>query len=662
LKYLIIPALLLTHAAFGQFIYPTAKKITQTEVRFGTVIEDSYKWMENQSDPDLWSWIDEQKNFTADYLDSALHETLSQRVLNFRKLQTEQNKLTDVKATTNLASAAPSIEHDLSGMVQATKFKKWSSTRNFKNLIKKDSDTYQIQAKTTHNGDLMRVVITKKSDNSLVDVLLVKFYTFIAWADDDSFYYVSDLDERNGGGRSAIFKHSVGQIQSEDQLILTGKDPTSSLTIHQIGTSFYVDMDGTIGSLHLSQGRVTNRIAVKGTILEVSDSPEVEATVLSFDKSNNGELYKLRLRDGQRSLFLGQQNFVPDFTRRLGDKGTLIRGLHDGAHVAYFLDTENNLKPLGLQDGTIFVGPYDNGTIKLTNETYSVPKKLYSFNAETHELKELAAQSFPVEVQAEKIYYTAPSGQEASIWVMRKKGVPLTANTPMILYGYGGFKVSTTPAYGMYETMSWFERGGAMAVVTLPGSLDYGMSWYNLAKVGGRIHAWDSFALAGKELIKRGMTSTAHLGILGASNGGVLVSGTMARHPELFKAAVPLVGVHDLLNFNLFTAGKYWTEDYGNPFKEDDFRAIYPLSPYHNLEKRPYPATMVMTAEFDDRVVPMHSYKYLARLQEYNTSDAPILLYNKEWGGHARASGSERESSRYVGAYFTFFAQQLGLK
>jgi prolyl oligopeptidase len=149
--------------------------------------------------------------------------------------------------------------------------------------------------------------------------------------------------------------------------------------------------------------------------------------------------------------------------------------------------------------------------------------------------------------------------------------------------------------------------------------------------------------------------------MMGASNGGTLTAGTLERHAELFKAAVPLVGVMDLINFSLFTAGKYWTEDYGNPFVEKDFLAMFPLSPYHNIKRRAYPATMVMTAEFDDRVVPMHSYKYLARLQEYNTSDAPILLYNKEWGGHARASGSARESSRFVASFYTFFSQQLGL-
>jgi prolyl oligopeptidase len=268
---------------------------------------------------------------------------------------------------------------------------------------------------------------------------------------------------------------------------------------------------------------------------------------------------------------------------------------------------------------------------------------------------------YPVDVEARKIFYTASNGEKASMWVMTKKGIDLKPSTPLILYGYGGFRVSITPAFGIYESLSWLEKGGAFAVVTLPGSLDYGESWYQIARVGGRINSFDSFALAAKELFARGWTSPEHIGMMGASNGGTLTAGTLQRHSDIFKAAVPIVGVMDLLNFTLFTAGKYWMNDYGNPFVEADFRAIYPLSPYHNIQKREYPATMVMTAEFDDRVVPMHSYKYLARLQEMNTSNQPILLYHKEWGGHARASGSSKQSSRFVAAFYTFFSQQLGL-
>jgi prolyl oligopeptidase len=663
---LIVSILILSsQLAIAQYLYPTPKKILQVETRFGVQIEDPYKWMENPSDPDLWSWIDKQKSFTTNYLDSHFMDAFAARTLEIRKLRSEQGKVTEAANFNATPSANPWTEEDLYLMGRSEKrFIKWTadSKTNFKSTsTKTESATYKLTSQAVYSGDLLRIIITQKSDNKVVDILMVKFYQLIAWEDDNSFYYVSDLDERNGGGRPALFKHTVGQTQSEDQLLLVGKFSNSNLVIHQVGNRFFAELDETISSLQLSTGKISNQIAIKGDIVEVSDGLEIDAVVRSFDKANNGELYKLRLRDGARRIFLKEQDFVIEKSKKLNESSTFIYGLKDGANVAGIL-TSNGLKMIsGLEDGTIDVVSIKDDVLKLGFENFSTPRKVFSYNLLTEELRELAAQAYPIEVEFKKIFYTASNGQQASMFVIWKKGTELSSTTPTILFGYGGFKISITPGFGMYESLPWLEKGGAFVVVSIPGSLDYGFSWWDIARNGGRVHSWDSFALAAKELFKRGWTSPDHVGILGASNGGTLVAGTLERHPEVFKAAVPIVGVMDLINFPLFTAGKYWTEDFGNPFNEKEFKNIFPLSPYHALSKKNYPATLVMTAEFDDRVVPMHSYKYAARLQEYNTSEAPMLLYNKEWGAHGRASGPSRESSRFVAAFYTFFAQQLGL-
>lgn len=653
---------LLSFSASAQYIYPNAKKIPQTEMRFNTVIEDPYKWMENLSDSDLWSWIDEQKDFTSSILDAGIAESFAERVIEIRKIKAEEDKLISTQIKTQ-KPFAPGLEEDLNMGRSNQRFFDWSiKDPTLKGLEpKNESATYEIKQQTVHGGDLTRVIISNKTDNKVADVILVKFYEFVAWADDNSFYYVSDLDERIGGGRPALFKHTVGEIQSEDQLIVKAKNSNSDLVIHKAANRFFLQVDDTISSIQLSSGKVTNPQLLKGEVVEVQEKPEATAMIRSFAKANFGEIYKLRLRDGQRTLFVSEQKFVVASTKYLDENNTLLFGLSDASNVVGIV-SQGQLRMISeAQHGTLTFASFEEGILKFTQETFSEPKKLLSYDLSTNKLTTIATQTFPVEVDAEKIYYTASNGQAASMWVLKKKGLKLNSATPLILYGYGGFKSSVTPAFGIYESLPWLEKGGAFAVVTLPGSLDYGMSWYKLAQVSGRTHAFDSFALAAKELFKRGWTSPEHIGMMGASNGGTLVAGTLQRHSEIFKAAVPIVGVMDLLNFSLFTAGKYWTDDYGNPFTEEGFRGIFPLSPYHNLKPRDYPAVMVMTAEFDDRVVPSHSYKYLARLQELNTSSAPILLYNKEWGGHARGSGSNRESSKYVAAYFTFFAQQLGL-
>lgn len=663
MKILLLLSLFVTANAQAQLIYPATKKITQIETRFGVVIEDPYKWMENPSDPDLWDWIEAQKTLTANTLDTELVDAFAQRTLEIRKLRAEQARVTEAAAPTALRPGFPTIEEDLGLSKKESRFIRWETPRGAhkSNKYKKESALYSISRQSVGNGDLTRVIITNKADNKLAGIIMVKFFTFIVWADDQSFYYISDLDERIGGGRPGLFKHTVGNIQSEDQLILSGRTSTSELMVHQLGDKFYAQVDEAVGALQLASGRLTNSYLINGEIVEMTTFPEESAVIRTFKNANRGELHKLRLRDGARRVFVPEQDFVVDQSRHLSADLTLLIGLKEGAHVAAIRDLLGNLKMIDLQDGTIDYVSYKEGILKLGYESFSQPRKIISYDVNTSETKTLAQQVLGIDVDAEKITYTAATGTEATLWVLRKKGTKLSSTTPMILYGYGGFRISVTPAFGIYESLSWLEKGGAFAVVTLPGSLDYGQSWYDVARVGKRINAWDSFAAAGRELIKRGWTSSEHLGMMGASNGGTLTAGTLQRHSEVFKAAVPIVGVMDLLNFTLFTAGKYWTDDYGNPFVEKDFLAMYPLSPYHNIQRRPYPATMVMTAEFDDRVVPMHSYKYLARLQEYNTSNEPILLYNKEWGGHARASGSPRESSRFVAAFYTFFAQQLGL-
>lgn len=649
-------------SSLAQYVYPVTKKIIQVETRFGTVIEDPYKWMENASDPDLWGWIEDQKAFTNNYLDSHLSDAYAARVLEFRKIRDEQTKITESASDKSLRNLSFKMEESLFKTEERLVLKNWGSRYPLLKSFKAESALYKVTSQAVHNGDLRRVIITQKSDNKLVDILLVKFYTFITWADDNSFFYVSDLDERIGGGKPALFKHTVGEVQSEDQMVFTGKSFNSYITVHKVGNRFFVEADGLIGSLQLSTAKVTNRLAVNGEVIEVTETPEVEAIIRTFQNANYGEFHKLRLRDGARTTFLKEQDFVVETSKRLNESATLIIGLKDASHVAGILFNDGSLKMInGLQDGSLDYISFKDDLLKLSIDTYSIPKRVFSFNIKTEELKLLSSQSYPVEIDAEKIHYEASNGQKASLWVVKKKGLSLSPKTPVILYGYGGFRSSITPAFGMYESLSWIEKGGVFAVVTLPGSLDYGQSWYDIARIGGRTHSFDSFANAAKELFKRGWTSPAHIGMMGASNGGTLVAGTLQRHSSQFKAAVPIVGVMDLINFSLFTAGKYWMEDYGNPFIDREFHGIYPLSPYHNLERRNYPATLVMTAEFDDRVVPMHSYKYLARLQEFNTGDAPVLLYNKEWGGHARASGSARESSRFVSAFYTFFSQQLGL-
>lgn len=642
------------------------KKINQLETRFGVALVDDYKWMENASDPDLWSWIEVQQNCTLKSFNEARFQSLIERVLHYRKIVEEQNEVTDLDLEAAPLRAAQPLDFE-SQLQKKKAFYRWKSKRQafksgrvFSSALSKESDRFSVQNKSIYGGDLRRIIIAQKSDSKVADFLLVKFFTLVGWLNDETFYYLTDQDERLGGGRSVLAKHTVGTPQSEDEVVYKGKTAVSDITIHQIGDQTFLETDGKIGRFQLQQGILEAPLELKGTIAEISDLSGIQAQVVSFEKANYGELVSLNLATGERVALIPEQKFVLESSVELGPRVHLLIGLKDAAHVAAIWNNGSVEEISALSNGTITYLDHNDSEVLLSYETYSMPKAVYSYSYGTGKLELLAQQAFPIELEAERIFYTTSTGKQGPIWVVKKKGISLTATTPIILYGYGGFRVSITPAFGMYETLPWLEQGGAFAVATIPGSLDYGEDWYQVARVGGRKHSFDSFANAARELISRGWTSSEHLGMMGASNGGTLVAGTLERHSDLFKAAVPLVGVMDILNFPMFTAGKYWTEDFGNPFVESEFNQMLEWSPYYKISRKSYPATMVMTAEFDDRVVPMHSYKYAAKLQEMNTSGAPVFLYNKEWGAHGRVSGSSRESSRFVSAIYTFFGQQLG--
>ena len=641
---LILLMALTSNLVFANYQYPIAKKITQTETRFGHTIVDDYKWMENENDPDLWDWIDEQKSFSKNTLDS----NLVQEFYNDIKLiRDSQNRAQQSKKISQIPLMM--MEPDLSEQILALKEK------------------YTVKEQSIFGGDFSRITIIENQSNTIADVLLVKFYSIIR-LDDEFIYYTSDRDARLGGSRNAIFKHKIGSVQSDDEVLYEAqrtdnyisvvKEQENSIIISESNSYFE---DQFLAEIDINTKEVLNKKYYTGSLIgELSTN---EMLSLDSSKTNNGELYTYNIKTGVKKLLLAEQDSVIEGANVINENIIAVKLQKDAENsYAIFDTTTSQLTDIDLpKGGSIYFGGTWQDSILFSHISYNNPAGTYLYDLKKKEVLTWQAPQSDIPIEAEKIHYTATNGQKAAIWILKKKGTVLGPKTPTILYGYGGFKVTILPSYNFSNSLPWLDKGGVFAIVSLPGSLTYGEDWNKLALKGGRIHAWDSFAEAGKELIKRGYTSSNHLGMMGGSNGGLLVAGTLQRHPELFKAATPMVGVLDLYNFSLFTAGKYWQRDYGNPFIEKDFNQIKDLSPYHNLVKRDYPAVMVMTAEFDDRVVPMHSYKYAAKLQEFQTGDAPISLYVKEWGGHSSRSGSENQLVSFMASLYAFFAQNLEL-
>ena len=264
----------------------------------------------------------------------------------------------------------------------------------------------------------------------------------------------------------------------------------------------------------------------------------------------------------------------------------------------------------------------------------------------------------PDDYAVEQRFYASKDGTRVPMFVVRKKSV--TGPAPTLLYGYGGFDISLTPAFSATR-LAWLEKGGVYAVANLRGGGEYGKSWHDAGRLAHKQNVFDDFIAAGEYLKAQGITAPHGLAINGGSNGGLLIGAVVNQRPDLFDAASPAVGVMDMLRFDRFTAGRYWVDDYGYPNKEADFKTLLAYSPYHNL--RPgvrYPPLLATTADTDDRVVPGHSFKYISELQAADPNGAPHLIRIETRAGHGSGKPTAKIIEEAADVY-AFLAHFTGL-
>jgi prolyl oligopeptidase len=269
--------------------------------------------------------------------------------------------------------------------------------------------------------------------------------------------------------------------------------------------------------------------------------------------------------------------------------------------------------------------------------SFVAPTTLYRYDFTTHrsEVFRRSEVKFKSEdYETRQVFCTSRDGTRIPVFVTHRKGLELNGANPTLLYGYGGFNIPMTPQFSV-SRLNWMEMGGVFAVANLRGGGEYGEDWHRAGTKLKKQNVFDDFIAAAEWLIKNRYTRTEKLAIQGGSNGGLLVGACMTQRPDLFGACLPAVGVMDMLRFHKFTAGRFWVDDYGSADQPDEFRAIFAYSPYHNLKPDvKYPATLITTADTDDRVIPAHSFKFAARLQEVQAGDAPVLIRIETRAGH----------------------------
>jgi prolyl oligopeptidase len=295
---------------------------------------------------------------------------------------------------------------------------------------------------------------------------------------------------------------------------------------------------------------------------------------------------------------------------------------------------------------------------------FTTPSTIYRYDTATGAIAPFAQPKLafnPADFVTEQIFYPSKDGTKIPMFVIRRKDLQATATpAPTILYGYGGFNISVTPGFSATR-LAWLEQGGVYAIANLRGGGEYGKAWHDAGRLTNKQNVFDDFIAAGEYLKASGITTQDGLAIEGRSNGGLLVGAVVNQRPDLFAAALPGVGVMDMLRFDRFTAGRYWVDDYGSPAREADFRLLYSYSPYHNVAPgKDYPAILVTTADTDDRVVPAHSFKYAAALQAVDLGAKPRLIRIETRAGHGSGKPTDKIIDEFADSY-AFAARFTGL-
>jgi prolyl oligopeptidase len=282
--------------------------------------------------------------------------------------------------------------------------------------------------------------------------------------------------------------------------------------------------------------------------------------------------------------------------------------------------------------------------------TFTAPAALYRLDVRTGRstLLRRSKLSFDAgQYQTDQVFYPSKDGAKVSMFLIHRKGMPLDGNNPTVLYGYGGFNLAMTPSFRP-AILEWLEMGGLYAEANLRGGSEYGEAWHLAGARHNKQNVFDDFIAAAEWLIGNRYTSTPKLAIFGGSNGGLLVGACLNQRPDLFGAAMPAVGVMDMLRFNQFTAGAGWVGEFGSPDDAEDFKALLAYSPLHNIRKTSYPATLITTSDHDDRVVPGHSFKYAATLQESQQGAAPILIRIETRAGHGAGTPTSKTIDEFA--------------
>ncbi|MBD1924128.1 S9 family peptidase [Microcoleus sp. FACHB-831] len=652
--------------------YPASRKVDQIDEYHGTKVQDSYRWLEDPDSEETKAWVEAQNQVTFAYLNEIPErEKIKQRLTQLWDYEKygipfkEGNRYfyykNDGLQNQSVLYTLTSLDAEPRVLLDPNKLSE-DGTVALSGIAISDDGNLMAYGLSTSGSDWQEWKIRDvETAEDLADHLKWIKFSGASWTKDNKGFFYSRYDEPNEKTKledvnyfQKLYYHRFGTPQSEDILIYHRPDQK------EWGFSAGVTEDGKYLIISVWLGTDPKNLvfykdltAPSAEVVELISEFEASYSFIDTDGSvfwfqtdldaPRGRVIAINISNPSRdnwkeiipqadevleSVGLLNNQFVADY---LKDARTQIKIFNlDGAFVR-----EIELPGIGSAGG--FGGKrYDTETF-YSFTGFTTPATIYRYDmisGKSTTYRQPKVDFNPDEYETKQIFYTSKDGTQVPMFITHKKGLNMDGSNPTYLYGYGGFNVSLTPSFSVSNVV-WMEMGGVYAVPNLRGGGEYGEEWHQAGTKVNKQNVFDDFIAAAEWLIANKYTSPAKLAIGGGSNGGLLVGACMTQRPDLFAVAVPAVGVLDMLRFHKFTIGWAWCSDYGSPENPDEFKALYAYSPLHNLKPgTSYPATMITTADHDDRVVPAHSFKFAAALQEAHAGENPVLIRIDTKAGH----------------------------
>jgi prolyl oligopeptidase len=671
------------------FHYPETPRGDVVDNYYGTEVPDPYRWLEDDMSEETAAWVKAQNDVTFSYLESIPFRDVLRKhmteIWNYPKMETPQKTGDLYFYSFNTGLQNQSIKYIKRGpegeaevFLDPNELSE-EGTAALTEFSVSDDRKYVAYGISSAGSDWIEFFVRDtETRKDLDDHLKWIKSSNAAWLG-DGFFYARYDEPREGDDlkgenlNSKIYYHRTGTPQEDDILIYSDD-------LHP-ERSFGLDVtdDDKYMILYAIESTSGNAFAFKNAGLDNEPFTWIEK---GFENDynilgNKGNiLYVLTNLDAPRCKIVAidlenpnRENWldiVPEHEKDVLESATLAGGriicayLKDASHTVKIFDLEgvylhDLLLPgigslVGISHKNYFSGRLDDNTLFYSYSSFNFPSTVYRYNVAENISEVFYAPEADFDTEAyvtRQVFFSSKDGTRIPMFIVHKKGIKLNSKNPTLLYGYGGFNITYSPSFSSARAV-WLEQGGIFALANIRGGGEYGEEWHKAGTMLQKQNVFDDFIAAAEYLIREHYTSSKRLAIYGGSNGGLLIGAVINQRPELFSVAVPMVGVMDMLRFQKFTIGRYWTVDYGSSDDPEQFRYLLGYSPLHNISGDiDYPAVLVTTGDHDDRVVPAHSFKYIATLQEKYKGPHPVMIRISTDAGHGAGKPTDKVIAEY---------------